>query len=907
MALKYIQAAFCLIIISLILLALQAMPACSAEPVMRIMREPLDGTNNLLHQGNFEKIQVEHLSGDDAFNSWYPWEQGYTIAFGLGRENSTAVYCYNESSYGQYGIGQSILLNQNTPMPIVVSGWSKAKNVSGGRNSGYSVYVDVIFQDDTPLWGQTCSFNTGTHDWEKQQFFIIQPKPIKRLSIYGLFRGHTGEVWFDDFSVRTIRSSGALVFDGISIQELKIPPAPFVKGGEILIPTEKEKEGEIQMMEVFTQDGLSMQYDQKRGLIASIEVDSRELVYKDTVSGFLARDVGEESDFYAFQNGACAELNLKLKAEINSSANHIQIKGKVIDTTGENRAITLVFALPIDAVSWTWHDDMRHQWEIEPGGEYINSVNINTGANGMMSLYPFANINDDQSGLAIGLDMDMPEQYRIAYNSDTKQFFIAYDFGLTKDTDNFPSAAPFQFVIYRTDPQWGFRSAAKKLYEIFPEYFICRDKNQGIWMPFTDVSTVEGWEDFGFRYHEGINNVPFDDEAGILSFRYTEPSTWWMRMPAETPRTDENIMKYLHESSQSDNPQIRRRAQATIISASFDEQERYQYQVKDEPWCNGAVFSSNPNPHIPGDSEAQMNWNEEIKERLYGNNAKDEQDGEYLDSLEGYVTANENFRREHFHHVTVPLTFSTSSKKPVIHKAFSIYEFSKWLAEDVRTMSKLMFANSVPHRFAFLCPHFDVMGTEMNWLRNGEWNPAPDYWMNFKRIMCYQKPYLFLMNTNYDQFTSDLVEKYFQRSLFYGMFPSMFSHNAAENPYWRAPKWYNRDRHLFKRYIPLVKMVAEAGWEPVTYANSDNENVYIERFGPNAEGNIYFTVLNDSEDTAQATITIMTEKLGIKAVKEMQDLISGENLELVSIDGEMTITLAMDSEQVIVINNTISP
>ncbi|MFQ6041579.1 MAG: hypothetical protein ACE5PV_12040, partial [Candidatus Poribacteria bacterium] len=659
----------------------------------------------------------------------------------------------------------------------------------------------------------------------------------------------------------------------------------------------------------------SMQYDWEHGLIASLAVDGRELAQKDTASGFLARDVGANSDFYAFRDGSCPELNLQLNAEIISAKDHIQIKGRIIDTTGGDRAITLAFALPIDALSWKWHDDIRHQREIQRGVEYINAVNIHTGANGMMSMYPLANINDGETGLAMALDMDMPAQYRIAYNADTKQFFIVYDFGLTEDTDNFPASAPFQFVIYRTDPQWGFRSAAQKLYDIFPEYFICRDKNQGIWMPFTDVSTVEGWEDFGFRYHEGINNIPFDDEAGILSFRYTEPSTWWMRMPPDVPRTDENIMKYLHESAQSDNPQTRRRAQAIITSGSFDEHGRYQYQVRDTPWCNGAVFSSNPNPHIPGDSEAKMNWNEEIKQRLYGSDAKgeavhevtaerSEQDGEYLDSLEGYVTADENFRREHFHHVTVPLTFSTSSRKPVIHKAFSVYEFSKWMAKDVHAMGKLMFANSVPHRFAFLCPHFDVMGTEMNWLRDGKWNPASDEWMNFKRTMCYQKPYLFLMNTNYDQFTPDLVEKYFQRSLFYGMFPSMFSHNAAEDPYWRAPKWYNRDRHLFKRYIPLIKMVAAAGWQPVTYAVSDNPKVYIERFGPDAKGNIYFTLLNDSADKQQTEVTIITEKLDIKAAKEMRDLISGEKLELVSRDGRMIIKLLIEPEQVKVNFNT---
>jgi hypothetical protein len=234
----------------------------------------------------------------------------------------------------------------------------------------------------------------------------------------------------------------------------------------------------------------------------------------------------------------------------------------------------------------------------------------------------------------------------------------------------------------------------------------------------------------------------------------------------------------------------------------------------------------------------------------------------------------------------------------MIHKAFSVYEFTRWMAEDVHRMGKLMFANSVPHRFAFLCPWLDIMGTEMNWAHNGQWKPASDSWMNFKRTMCYQKPYLFLMNTYYDQFTPDLVEKYFQRCLFYGMYPGMFSHNAAEAPYWRNPTWYNRDRHLFKRYIPLIKRIAEAGWEPVTYAHSDNERIYIERFGPDAEGNIYLTLLNDSDQAQAATIHIEREALNAALTSEVMDILNDISIAVRQTDDGLELTTQLATEQV---------
>jgi len=137
---------------------------------------------------------------------------------------------------------------------------------------------------------------------------------------------------------------------------------------------------------------------------------------------------------------------------------------------------------------------------------------------------------------------------------------------------------------------------------------------------------------------------------------------------------------------------------------------------------------------------------------------------------------------------------------------------------------------------------------------------------------------MLLMNTNYDAFTPDLVEKYFQRSLFYGIFPSMFSHNASENPYWQNPHWYNRDRHLFKKYIPLIKRIAEAGWQPITEARCDNASIYLERFGPDASGAIYFTLLNDTAQPQSGEVTINTVALKLTGQLKATELIAGKTL-----------------------------
>jgi len=627
---------------------------------------------------------------------------------------------------------------------------------------------------------------------------------------------------------------------------------------------------------IITSDGLSL-FQRPDGRIISVTLDGDPVGSDSPISGFLARDVAAGTDYHLFRHKS-APIDLSTDVTLTGGGSAIRVEGSIRDVSGFDRAVTFAFALPLGD-GWTWHSRIRESHGIDKSRHYTNTTDIGAGDGGM-SLYPWAAVSKGDAGIAIGLDMEKPAHFRLGFDGPSGTLYITYDFGLSPYTANFPKRADFAFVIYRFDPEWGFRSATKAYYDLFPDHFVNRSTDQGIWMPFTNISTVEGWEDFGFKYKEGASETAFDDTAGVLTFRYTEPSTWWMRMAKDLPRTHRSVMQAMGQAAESDDDNIRRRALGTQISGSHDIQGRFQYLVRDEPWCDGAVFSSNPSPYLPGQSEARIKWNDEQKKQLYGPNAEGDQDGEYLDSLEAYVTAATNHRRDHFAHTTLPLTFDSELHVPVIHKAFSIYEFTKWISDDLHGMGKLLFCNSVPNRFAFLTPWIDVMGTEMNWNRNGVWKPAGDDWMLYRRTICYQRPFLFLQNTHYDAFGSDLVEKYFQRSLFYGMYPSMFSHNAAEDPYWKNPKMYNRDRPLFVKYLPIIKQIAEAGWEPVTHAQSDNPNIYVERYGPDDDGRTYIAVLNDSQEAVESSVRVDTSALSVSG-SNIAEILSGELVQVI--------------------------
>ncbi len=710
--------------------------------------------------------------------AWRPWQKGYEGKDGV-------FFCDNGSeTSAQRGVSQTVTLNQTRPEPIIATAWSKAEAAGGGRNSDYALYLDLVYADGTPLWGQVDTFSVGTHNWEKAKVVVFPEKPIRSVSFHILFRRHSGRAWFRDPELRILKPPvGACLFDGVAVS-----------------------------------------------LSGSAE------------EGFQVRDVAAKSDFVRLERRA---LGLELTCEQQRSNDATFFDVTICDKTGKDRAITLVYAVPVSAEECRWLQDPRRSLNVEEGQEYVTAGGFSAGANGRLSRYPFAAVVNADSSVGLGIDMARPAFFRAGYNAGTEELFLAYDIGLAPEKP----VARLRFCKFTFEPKWGFRAALARYYEIFPDHFRCRTPEQGLWMPFARISDVNDWQDFGFKFKEGTNETAWDDKHDITTLRYTEPMTWWMSMPKGMPRTLENA---LTEAKRLAEEKADRRARAFLASGFHDEKGNFSARLRDTPWCDGAVWSINSMPNIKGEvTDFKNKWSPELREKLYGANAKGRLDGEYIDSSEGYVTAELDFRRDHFAAAETPLTFSLDGRKVAIFRGLISFEYARALAEDVHAMGRLMMANSTPIRLCWLAPQLDVMGTETNWNPGGNWRPMSDSDLLYRRALCRGKPFCFLMNTRFEEFSHALVEKYMKRALAYGMFPGFFSHNASQGHYFTRPELYERDRPLFKKYVPLCKLVAEAGWEPITLARSSDSRVYVERFGDRL-----FTVFNDSPERRTVQIEL---------------------------------------------------
>ena len=939
-----------------------------ATPLLQVLGPEEMTKRELLKNGGFEGESVE---------DWQAWEEGFEAAPGQGRNGSDAVRCVAEDPNVEYGAGQRVVLNQEEPLSLLAAGYSMSQNVDDPVGSGYSVYVDLLYKDGSHLWAQSAPFDVGTHTWQRKEVLIRPEKPVRELLVYGLFRGHTGTVFFDDFTLEEwTPPKGTFLFDRLSV-----------------LPGE---------------EGLPL--SGPRILLRDVKSGSDLCV----VEG-LAEGLRQEG------RGRCEELDLDVDVNVSSEDDTrlLDLGLEDVRSNSKTRFVTLYVAVPVRPGSWVWHHDMRRSETVDKTREAYGICRfIGVGAHGLHSLYPLSVISNESGFQALAVPPGLARYYRFFFNPKLQALVLAFDVALSDAPDRFPRCADFQALLFQGDGTWGFRSALESYYQLCSRAFEKRVPREGLWMPFTDIATVAEPEDFHFAFQEGAPNPAWDEAHHVLSFPYVEPMTHWIPLPPEVERTHEGAEGFLASFEIAEG-------KATQISCAWDKQGRPAVDVLHAPWCDGCVFALNANLNLSGHVGTQcagrlrmqsllnrvdrsglkgfVGWSvyeegyraangkgrrgstclelhkdpltiaagarqtvqlsrekpfplrvegwvsrEDVtgKENidfsvyvdiiyadgtpLWGQVARlspgsgdwekvtldiqpekpvrdvhlhlllrgqhlgrarfddfklteegrpdnllingdfekreglvGELDGVYVDSLEGWKAV-KNFRSSHFDHAETPLLFGPSEEGPFQLTIYSTYAFCRRLQEEMRTRNKFTFANAALWEFAFLAPLFDIMGTETNWKRQGQWQPDSDEIFCFRRSLCYQKPYCLLQNTDFESWKKEDTERYILRCLFYGCFPGMFSRDAATHPYFTEPAWYERDRTLFAKFLPWIQRIAKAGWEPVTQAWAEGSEIWLERYGPNEYGPLYLAALNPSDGTERARFVVDVSAVGAK-------------------------------------------
>ena len=748
---------------------------------------------------------------------------------GFTRDGDEIVVDNGDDAARRAGAVWSLALNQTEARPFTVRTEARCERGPGGtRTRAFSLYVDLVYMDGDHLWGQTADFAPDPQrGWRAGTVTVIPAKPVRSASVYCLYRGLPGRVRFRAPAVRIREQADLALFDA----------QPVALGD---LPRHE--------------------------------------------AGFLLCDVQRADDGYAPIPVGGEAKGVRLSVVETPAADGATYRVTVEDRTGRDRALTLVYAWPLPAGDLVFEEDPRTAVPLADNAPQRSDAQAMGCGAGGLNRWPFGAVSVGGRGFALGINTAHPAYFRTAVHPRTRLLFIAFDLGLA------PEKRTAAFAFHRFTFTGGFRGALAAYAAREPDAFKTRVPEQGIWMPFRAIKSVENWQDFGFKFKEGNDETAWDDAHGIFTFRYTEPTTWWLSMDKAhgTNRfTMADCLAKVESLAAKGDP----RARAWRGSVMRDEDGARVGRVMDTPWCRGAIWLLSPLPDIAGICEYKVKNTEADFAKFYAKPFPVGQDGEYIDSAEGYLTPTLDFNRAVFAASDTPLVFSSDEDhRPALFKGLSMYEYVRRTAARVWPRGRFVMANGVPGRWPWLPAYVDVGGTETQWIdEEGRWRPESHRSLLYKRALSMGKPYCYLQNVDFEKFAYADMENFMRHCVAYGLFPGCFSHNASEGHYFTRPEVYNRDRPLFKKYVPLCKMLSEAGWRPVnTLVASTDARVFVEQFGAR-----YVTVFN----SARATVKVrLTAKVGARASEHV------EGGEVSFADGVATLELAPDAVRVLDFN-----
>jgi hypothetical protein len=103
---------------------------------------------------------------------------------------------------------------------------------------------------------------------------------------------------------------------------------------------------------------------------------------------------------------------------------------------------------------------------------------------------------------------------------------------------------------------------------------------------------------------------------------------------------------------------------------------------------------------------------------------------------------------------------------------------------------------------------------------------------------------------------------------------------------------------LNNRFVPVLRLITGAGWQPITRARSSNSAVWLERWGPAGDGALYLTAYNPDKRPHDTTIVVDADMLGLKGANvSVADMLSNGAWPAPLNRGRASISLTMPPEQ----------
>ena len=581
-----------------------------------------------------------------------------------------------------------------------------------------------------------------------------------------------------------------------------------------------------------------------------------------------------------------ATEQLRLDVRYTPRPGHVHAALEARDLSGRDRALTIAFRVPVGAQGCTWWRDLRRTTPVAEGQECVLlSSKSRAGARGWLSVYPFSALSKPGAfGLSIGVPADQPRDYVIGIDKEGR-FFIEFYVGLTRDTKKFPSRATVEWIIYRHDPDWGFRDAVRRYYEFYPKHFRTRSPQAGAWLcgltP-SGIDTPENTRLLGFppsklfRYHlifSGIKEETArkDEEFGLITVPFIIALAK-LRYPADPSLDGSDALTLLNRvGTKGFKGRLQgfwRGKESVLSSMLWDAEGRPVLEGAELPRGPGLralQFPVNPDPDLYAGTERHKAT---AARRLSGNIEKalanmPSMDGYYFDFV-STINRHLSHRREHFAWADFPATFARDTRAVVLHNRFGVHEFMRELRRRFEAPSgplagKLLWANGMKMfsgGAAFEAFLVDIVGFE--WSLRPNWHDFLSF--DFARVVAGRKPAIHTCNPRPPALGKRIKPEqepmWYRRMVLLGIPPIV-------REAFISPEWMRKHAKFIRLYVPIANQLQSAGWHPVPHARAEGEGIWIERFGRPADGSLHFAVYNSTDKPARFTLEAESQPLEI--------------------------------------------
>ena len=578
---------------------------------------------------------------------------------------------------------------------------------------------------------------------------------------------------------------------------------------------------------------------------------------------------------------------LTISLTYRAQADHIALHGQVVDATGRDRALDLSWGAPLTGGTWTWWDDAHTARPVTDTRLYAHDISAIYDGWLPISLYPYAGLGSAEGqGVALGLPLDRPQLALLAYDGATGRYGATYHLGISPQAVKVGPRADFDLLLYRFDPTWGFRDVIARHHRLQAAAYTLT------------LPTIYDYTGFSQDQYiqAGAQQALVEDEAHIYSAQYTLGELPLKLIPSSNPRPSlAQALRAVSDTQHDSHPWIVALGRAITQSAVVDTNDDWSLKhIGVYPWAPDwweVSWAANLDPDLEGGLASYLvDWH--ITPALSDTMAI----GAHLDGIEidnFMSTPALDLRPEALAAADWPLVYTPHTYQPAVHTGFALREYLAFLRDDLETnwggdrgITINFWGLGHPN---YLASYLDAFGSEGDLDGDGEggnWNPEI---LDYRRAIAYGRPYLFVNQTVGLRVTEAYTSA--QLAMLYGVNVGRGANGAD---------WEPGAEQVLSDTSQVVHRYWAGGWQPLTYARTDDEQVWVERFGQAAsEPGLYFPVHNATDLTRTVTLTLESGPLGLTdpATVVITDIVVTQTLPFTLTGSDLHVPLTLGPRQ----------